>query len=143
MQKHTYIDLSTASSLLAKASDDIDLVTKLLPDERQHDNCGYHLAQSVEKILKFFCEVSVMSYAKDGKNGHSLKLLFKILMDAGEPKNIIDFLDLSDLDVYDAGSRYDHVFPEDRLELKKYLGETRELFRDALLKYQKIKKMQG
>jgi len=113
-----------------------------LPEERQHDNCGYHLAQAVEKILKFFCVVSTLNYSRDGKNGHSLKLLFKILMDRNEPANIIDFLDLSDLDVYDAGSRYDHVFPDDRLELKKYLGEARELFRNALVKYQDVKKRQ-
>lgn len=124
-----------AKILIQKAADDLDLVGKLVGDERQHENCGNHLAQTTEKILKALCELEGLSYPKNGKNGHMLDLIFGIVRDSGKFRFIDDYLDLIRLDVYDSGSRYDYVMDSERLNLNKYYGLNQGFFREALKVY--------
>lgn len=131
-------DYTVAKQILAKASDDLDLVRSSVKNERQHDNCGYHLCQAVEKTLKFFCEVHCVEYSRNGKTGHSLDLLFGSLHEHKKMSWIAEHFDLVELDVYDSGSRYDYVFPDERLDLKKYLQRAESLFGKALSELQRL-----
>jgi len=136
--KNQYIDFETASQLLVKATDDLNLVQNNLPNERQHDNCGYHLAQATEKILKFLCEISGVTYSRDGKYGHSLEALFRNLEKCKAASFTQDYNDLIDLSVYDAESRYSFIPEEERLNLNKYLGICWGFRNEALREYQKL-----
>lgn len=133
------IDFETASQLLAKASDDLSLVKSLINNDRQHDNCGYHLSQAAEKMFKFLCEISSTSYSRDGKSGHSLNMLHTNLMKNNSFSFITDYFDMIDLDVYGSGCRYDYVPQEERLNLNRYLGICQALFNEALREYKKVK----
>lgn len=128
-----------AKTLLTKAMDDIALVEKLVSDDRQHDNCGHHLAQATEKLLKALCELQDLNYAKNGKNGHLLDLLFKIVIESGSIHLDEVYLDLMDLDIYDSGSRYDYVMDSERLNLNKYYGLTQGFLKEVLKAYRDSK----
>ncbi|MEK2647381.1 HEPN domain-containing protein [Bdellovibrio sp. BCCA] len=124
-----------AKTLITKAMDDLALVEKLVSDERQHDNCGNHLAQTTEKFLKALCELEDLTYPKNGKNGHMLDLLFSIVRDSNKFGFIDDYLELIRLDVYDSGSRYDYVMDSERVNLNKYYGLNQGFMKEVLKVY--------
>lgn len=133
-------DLETAGQLLAKASDDLDLAKGVISIQRQHDNCGHHLALATEKVLKSIHDLAGISYSRDGKHGHSLIQLFKSASQEAGKAFVNDYKELMRLDVYGSASRYDYVMEEDKLNLNKHLGLCQALFNEALREYRKLKK---
>jgi len=136
--RKSQIDMSTASQLLAKASDDLNAAAELTPKERQRDNAGYHLSQAVEKILKFLLEISGVIYPRDGKNGHNIDFLIFLVSDNTKIALTDDHIDLAQLDVYGSGSRYDYVAEDERVDLVKVAKKCSSLYNLALREYGKI-----
>ena len=115
-------------NLLRKAKDDIDLATKLVSDERQHDNVGYHLAQAVEKILKYMLEQRRIGYLKSSR-GHNLRILLGQLKTSSQ--HFDKYERLLDLDVYQSNIRYDYLPQNERADLKLMLEGIYELLREV------------
>jgi len=115
-------------SLIRKAKDDIDLAEKLVNDDRHHDNVGYHLAQAVEKILKYLLAKRRTKYLKSAQ-GHDLKILLGQLVVSSE--HFSKYKPLLRLDVYQSKIRYDYLPYEERADLKRMLAEIHKLLKEV------------
>jgi len=112
--------LERAAQLVAKAVDDINAAKKLISEPRQHDNTGDHMARAVEKLAKAYLEASgIQTYPTNGKNGHDLVLLFKMLKEA--QLDIESIITLVKLDQYGSRVGYEYTDEFKKVNLKSLL----------------------
>jgi hypothetical protein len=122
------------SDLFGKATDDIENCTLVIHKKTQHDNAGGHLSKGAEKLFKAYLELcGIDSYPQNGKHGHDLSVLLKMLQQTDFPYD--DFKNLVRLQIYDSPSGYGYIPEERKLDLKVFLDLANELQRVVLKKY--------
>lgn len=114
---------AAAKSMILKAQDSIDTARKLLEDESQHEVVGYNLAQACELFLKALCTLREIEYPHD-EEGHDLDRLMELL-EEDNMTAISSHADVVELTPYN--STRAHIRPEERLNLKEYLGYVEDL----------------
>lgn len=128
----------TAKILFGKAVDDIDAAKTLLPKPNQHDNAGAHLSKAVEKLAKAFLEGNdVPNVPKTGNDGHNLRLLFRMLQEAGFP--IGKYVVLQKLQIYDSRAGYNYIDEGSQLNLKSIVSLVEEFKKEVLSSLSKRK----
>lgn len=123
------------STLFGKATQDLEACTMLLVKPEQHDNSGGHLCKSAEKYFKSYLELcGITNYPKDGKNGHDLSLLLKMLKETDFP--VDSYVSLLKLQIYDSAAGYGFVPEERRISLKPVIKLVEDLKVTVMRKYQ-------
>jgi len=126
-------------SLIQKANDDVELAKAILKKENLHDQCGYSLAQAVEKLLKGLILIHDQQYPRE-KQGHNLVMLFDMADRLGLTY-LAEFDDLIRLEVYGAASRYDYTAAEERVRLPDFLERVEKL--QSTTRNQMLKKLRN
>lgn len=114
---------AAAKSMILKAHDSIETAKRMLDDENQHDIVGYNLAQACELFLKALCTLRGIEYPHD-EEGHDLDALMELL-EEDNMTAISSHADIIDLTPYN--SLRANIRPEDRLNLREYLGYVEDL----------------
>ncbi len=116
---------AAVKSMILKAQDSIDTAKKHLEDEAQHDVVGYNLAQACELLLKALCVVRELEYPHD-EEGHDLDSLMALL-EEDNLSAISSHADIVELTPYNSPRA--HVRPDERLNMKEYLGYVEDFKR--------------
>ncbi len=117
------MSIPTAKSLILKAQDNLEVASKTVGDNTQHEVTGYNLAQACELLLKALLEMREIEYPHD-EEGHDLDNLIVILEEEGF-SDISSHADIIDLTPYN--DTRSHINPDDRIILKDYLGYAEDL----------------
>lgn len=117
-------DLERASVAFTLAQKDLEIAIQYIDDDEQHQNCGLHLQQAAEKLIKVLIHLNGGNFTN--RKGHIMGHLREQLEIAGR---ILDerFETLDALEIYAVDGRYMILSNLDRENLNAHRPLVEEL----------------
>jgi HEPN domain-containing protein len=117
-------DLESAKTAFTLAQKDLEIAIQYIDDDEQHQNCGLHLQQAAEKLIKALIHLNGGNFTY--RKGHIMGHLRRQL-EAADGNLDEKFETLDALEIYAVDGRYMILSDLDRESLGEHLPLVEEL----------------